>query len=153
MKSLAGEFGCQSNDLKQFFFLLQNRKISLCIENEMILSHRCPVFCLSLWFLSMLTAGMLARQESQMAKVSHFPPDWRKAQKLFENIQVEVIQKCSNQNYLIWSDVFSQTYAIRTKNDHRQITQKFNLLTGQFNTVQRLNIILRQNYEQSILLA
>ena len=68
MKSLAGEFGCPTNDLQQYLFLFHNRKSSLCLENEMIFSHRCLVFCRSSWFLSKLKAGLLTRQESQMAK-------------------------------------------------------------------------------------
>ena len=100
LKSLAGDFGCPSIDLQQYLFLFHNRRISLCVENKMVLSHRCLVFCRSSWFLSKLKAGCLARQESQMAKSVPISSTLTKGSKVFENIQAVVIQKCSNQNCL-----------------------------------------------------
>ena len=78
MKSLAGEFSS-----KIFLFFMHNMKISLCVEIEMILSHRCLVFCRSSWFLSRLTAGLLPRLESQMAKSIPIPSTLGEGSKLF----------------------------------------------------------------------
>ena len=62
-------------------------------------------------------------------------------------------KKAATKVIWFWWAVFSQNYAIKTKSDHRQITQKFNILFRLFNAEQLLNVILCQSYEQSILLA
>ena len=147
MKSLAGDFWLSNNDLQQCsFHLFHNSKSKIRVENEMILSHHCLIFCRSSLFLSMLEAALLSRQESEMAKSLRIPSTLSEGSETFWEHSSCGHPKVQQQNFdWFQSAVFSETCAIRTKSDHRQTTQRLSLLMGQFNILHLLNLVPCQN--------
>ena len=100
MKCLAGEFVCRRNDLQQNFSFSQQ-------EKQPVRKGRNDSFSALLSFLPTIIVSEYAQGgfvgqtgSTKWQKVSQLPPHWRKAQKSFENNQVRVIQKCSNQSDL-----------------------------------------------------
>ena len=103
MKSLAGEFGCQSNDLQQYFFFLLWQQEKQPVRREWNDSFSQLSSFLSIIMVPEYAEGGLVGQ-TRITNGKNYPNSLyigRRLKCFFENIQVVVIQKCCNENYLI----------------------------------------------------